>query len=194
MHRTEPIQLPSLAGEDVAQFAGLHVGGIAVFAFVVLGLIVALLIRTARLRAVANVQGWAQQELRAVRGELAVSRMNDSAAEILVQEAQTRAALPAPPPEADDDPEDRRETIAMPAPTEPARTRDEGSGQVLEMVPSYSDDTTNEDEATHVAPRSARVLKEPKTYDPRPTELSQRRGRAAILVPTFRAPGEDSAC
>ena len=64
---------------------GLRAAGVAVFALVVLGLIVALVIRTARLRArvrrlerdgtqlsrtVANVQRWAEQQLCAIRGRL----------------------------------------------------------------------------------------------------------------------------
>ena len=186
---------PRPLGGSSSLSSGLSAAEVAVFALLVIGLVAALLFRTARLRArvrrleregaqlsrtVANVQGWAQQQLGAVRGELAVFCMNDSAADIVVQAAQKRSPSPALPSEVDDDPDATRETIAMPAPRG-------HSGQVLEMVPSYSDRADGEEEeVTQSGARSARLLKEPKRYDPRPADLSQRQGRAAILVPAFR--------
>lgn len=175
-----PAELSSLAVEP-ARAASLNTIGTAVFALIVLASLVALVVRTARLRArvrrleregaqlsrtVANVQGWAQQQLGAVRCELSIARINDAAVMIV---------------------EDTRK-LAIPAPTPRAR-----SGQVLEMVPSYADDTAGEDEPTEVDPRAAGGIKEATRYDPRPAELPHRQGRAAILVPTFRSPDEGIA-
>jgi hypothetical protein len=188
---------PRALAVEPARAPTLNTIGAAVFALLVLASVVALVVRTARLRArvrrleregaqlsrtVANVQGWAQQQLGAVRCELSVARMNEAAV-ILVDDARKLAAPAAPP--VDEDPEATRDTLAIPAPTPRAR-----SGQVLEMVPSYPDDTVGEEEPTEVDTRSAGGLKEATRYDPRPAELSHRQGRAAILVPTFRAPDE----
>ena len=194
-----PAELRALAVEP-ARALTLNTTGAAVFALLVLASLVALVVRTARLRArvrrlerdgahlsrtVANVQGWAQQQIGAVRGELSVARMNDAAV-IVVEDARKPAAPAARA--VDEDPEATRDTLAIPAPTPRARY-----GQVLEMVPSYPDDIVGEDESTEVAPRSAGGLKEATRYDPRPADLSKRQGRAAILVPTFRAVDEEIA-
>lgn len=48
-------------------------------------------------RTVATVQGWAEQQLRAVRGEFAVARVNDSADRVRELRAKKRPAAAAPP-------------------------------------------------------------------------------------------------
>jgi hypothetical protein len=58
------------------------------------------------------------------------------------------------------------------------------------MVPSYSDAAADEDEVTERGGPSARAVEEPRRYDPRPADLPQRQGRAAILVPAFREANE----
>jgi hypothetical protein len=65
-------------------------------------------------RTVAKVQGWAEQQLRAVRGEFTVARVNDSADRVRDLRAHRRpvAAAPSAPPE--EDPEATRDTIATP--------------------------------------------------------------------------------
>lgn len=207
----------------------------AVVGLVVLGVLLALAVRHARLaaqvrrlerdgaelsRTIAAVQGWAAKELRAVRGEFTVSRVNDSAADVLARRPK-KSPRPAPMPVVlEDDPEEARVTIAMPEPTPRS-----GSGPVLEMVPSY-DDAPSEDETTHVAQRASGIFDEPPMYAPRPAQRTEairppaplaypdligcedmadetarprlgpdektppRRGRATVLVPTYHAPEE----
>lgn len=89
---------------------------------------------------VVKVHSWAEQQLRAVRGELTVARGNDAAAHVLEPRAQTRAALAAPElaapelaapeleeepeleqePKLEQEPEDKRDTIATPTTAMPA--------------------------------------------------------------------------
>jgi hypothetical protein len=150
---------------------GLAVGQAVVFVvvgFVVLVAIVAIAVHLARLRArlgrverasgnlsrsVATVEGWAGAELKAIRGQLTAIHVNQTADQIGERLAHKRAQPSGPPPMLEED-----------RPT-------------LEMLPSYSDDTPDapsEDEATHVAPRSARLFEEPPMYAARPAPPPRR--------------------
>ncbi len=135
-----------------------------VFGFVSMGALLALAVLLARLRArvrrverngrdlsrtVATVEGWADKELNGLRGQVTAIHVNQTAGAIGERLAHKRAQPSAEPPRPEE--EDR--------PT-------------LEMVPSYGDDAPSEDEATHVAPRSARLFDDPPTYAPRPAVRS----------------------
>ncbi len=63
-------------------------------------------------RAVATVQSWAAQEMRALRNEFTVARVDTSAASVLERLEKARAASSAPPPEPDHDKE-RRDRAAL---------------------------------------------------------------------------------
>jgi hypothetical protein len=67
-------------------------------------------------RTVAAVQGWAEQQLRAVRSEFTVARVNASAERVLERRAEKRVASAAPlsAAESEEDPEENRDTIATP--------------------------------------------------------------------------------
>ena len=157
-------------------------------------------------RTLATVQGWTAQELRTVRGELNVARVNDSAAEVMARRAEAReagAASTAQPPELEDDPEEQRDTVAMPAPETPdAPPDDEDATSIFDREPPlYA--------ARH------RTMRPPAPLEPlahpdligcediddeadhpylAPDETTPpRRGRAALLVPAFRGPEPGSA-
>ncbi len=69
-------------------------------------------------RTVAAVQGWAEQQLRAVRSEFTVARVNDSATRVLELRAQKRVDSAAPLAAAESEEEEleeNRDTIATPA-------------------------------------------------------------------------------
>jgi len=65
---------------------------------------------------VIKVQGWAEQQLHAVRSEFTVARVNDSAARVLELRAHKRVASAAPLLLPEEDPEEKRDTISMLAP------------------------------------------------------------------------------
>ena len=65
-------------------------------------------------RTVATVQGWAEQQFRAVRGEFTVARVNDSADRVRDLRAQKRPVAAATPTQPEEDPEATRDTIATP--------------------------------------------------------------------------------
>ncbi len=152
-------------------------------------------------RTLATVQGWTAQELRTVRGELNVARVNDSAAEVMARRAEARearAASTAQHPELEDDPEEQRDTVAMPAPGTPtAPPDDEDATSIFDREPPlYS--------SRHLtmrppAPREPLahpdligcedIDDEPDHPYLAPDETTPpRRGRAALLVPAFRGP------
>jgi hypothetical protein len=149
-------------------------------------------------RTVAAVQGWAAQELRALRSEFTVTRVDASAARVTEQRAQKRVATAETTPELEDSPEDPRDTVAMAAPETPtAPPDDEEATTVFDRDP----------------PRYAarfRTLRSPAPREPLahpdligcediadeanrlhlgPDETTPpRHGRAALLVPAFRGP------
>lgn len=184
--------------------------------FVVVGLIAsgvlaALFVRVARLRAhvrrvereggelsrtIATLQSRTDTELSTLRGQLAAIHVNQTAEQIGARLAHKRTQPAASPPMLEED-----------RPT-------------LEMVPSYPDDAPSEDDATHVAPRPTRLFKKPPIYAARPLEplahpdlighediadeaarsrlgpeekTPPRRGRAAVLVPAYREPSGGGA-
>lgn len=69
-------------------------------------------------RTVAAVQGWAEQQLRAVRSEFTVARVNDSATRVLERRAEKRVVSAAPLSVAESEEEleleENRDTIATP--------------------------------------------------------------------------------
>ena len=144
-------------------------------------------------RALAAVKAWAAKELTSIRGELAVSRVNESAARIKAHRAEKRAAA-ASPPEADDA-DGQRDTLEMSAPaTLAAALDDDEATRVLDPRPptcvrrataplAYRDLIGSEDVADEVA--FVHLGPEDKT--------PPRRGRAAVLVPAFHGPEEGSA-
>jgi hypothetical protein len=133
-------------------------------------------------RTVATVQGWAEQQFRAVRGEFTVARVNDSAArirELRANKPQTPPASPSPP---EDDLEDRRDTIAAPDP----RNDDGDVTSVIDSAPplyaaralaplEYPDLIGAED----IADEAAHPHLGPDEKTP------PRRGRAAMLIATY---------
>lgn len=145
-------------------------------------------------RALAAVKAWAAKELTSIRGELAVSRVNESAARIKAHRAEKRAAA-ASPPEADDA-EGQRDTVEMSAPATLAAALDDDdeATRVLDPRPptcarrataplAHPDLIGSEDIADEVA--FVHLGPEDKT--------PPRRGRAAVLVPAFHGPEEGSA-
>lgn len=190
--------------------AGFVVGLVELGALLVLALWVArLLARGRRLardvtelsRTVATVQGWAAQELRTLRSEFTVARVNDSAAVVMARRAEARAASAAPAapaapvPKLEDELEgedDPRDTVATPAPA--AKPGDDAGEATtfLEPVPpmyaprtrlirppaplAHSDLIGSED----AADEAARAQLRPD--DPTPPRI----GRSALLVPAFR--------
>jgi hypothetical protein len=126
-------------------------------------------------RTVATVQGWAAQELRALRDEFTVERV---AAE---------AGL-------EDDPEDRRDTVAMPAPTAKPGNDDGDETTFLERAPPMY--ATRSPLIRPPAPLDQADLSGsddvPSHLDPE-EKTPPRRGRSALLLPAFQAPVEESA-
>jgi hypothetical protein len=144
---------------------------------------------------VAAVQGWAAQELRALRSEFTVQRVDASAAKVLARPETRRAASPAATPQLEEDPDEQRDTVAMSAPVaKPGDDDDETT--FFEPVPLYAscsplirapapreplahpdligcEDIADEANSPHLGPD--------ETTPPR-------HGRAALLVPAFRGP------
>jgi hypothetical protein len=134
-------------------------------------------------RTVATVQGWATRELSALRDEFTVARVDASA----------EAALARPPESGlEDDPEDRRDTVAMPAPAAKPSNDDGDETTVLEREPPMyaarsplmrppaplaDPDLTGSEDAAEEAALSP--------LDPDET-TPPRRGRSAVLVRAFR--------
>ena len=215
-HRTETAQVHAFVGSDFAGSTRLSTFGAAVYALFVLAVLAVLVMRVARLvarercltrdivetsRSVAAVQRWTAQELRSIRDEFNVARVNDSAAEVTARRAEARsaAAVPvAPAPELEDDPEEPRDTVATPAPVTPtAEPGDEDATSIFDREPPLyaarhrtmrppapreplahpdligCEDIADETDHPYLAPD--------ETTPPR-------RGRAALLVPAFRGP------
>ena len=180
---------------------------VLVVGLIVLGALVALAVHVAWLRArvlrhehsnaelsrsIATVQGWAAVELRALRHEFTVARVDASAAVALAQLERRREAVPAPPPEPEDDPEERRDTVAMPAPAAEHGDDDGEETAFLDPLPpmyasrsplirppaplAHSDLSDSED----AADEAARAHLDPEEKTP------PRRGRSALMVPAFR--------
>ncbi len=160
-------------------------------------------------RTVATVQGWAAQEFRALRSEFTVARVNDSAVEVMARRLEARearapsAASVAQFPELEDDPDEQRDTVAMPAPeTLTAPLDDEDATSLFDREPpiyaarfltlrspaprpplAHPDLIGCED----IADEADRAFLTPDETTP------PRRGRAALLVPTFRGPEHGGA-
>jgi len=146
-------------------------------------------------RTVGAVQGWAAQELRALRSEFTVARVNDSAVEVMARRAEARAASAAPAAELEDDLEEQRDTVAMPAPGAPTATPgDEDATSVFDRdPPMYA--------ARFLTMRPPAPLAHPdligcediadevdRSYLGPDETTPPRRGRSALLVPAFRGP------
>lgn len=164
-------------------------------------------------RTVATVQGWAAQEFRALRSEFTVARVNDSAVEVMARRAEARearapsAASVAQLPALEDDPDEQRDTVAMPAP---------------ETLTAPHDDDDDDEDATSLFDREPPIyaarfltLRSPalrphlahpdligcediadeadRAYLAPDETTPPRRGRAALLVPTFRGPEHGGA-
>jgi hypothetical protein len=146
-------------------------------------------------RTLATVQQWAAQELRALRGEFTVARVNASAAGIMTQRAEKRVAIIPPSEGEEDDPEEQRDTLAMAAPGTPAPKPADEEGEAttffameppmyaarssLMRPPAPLDDPDligSEDIADEVA--RSNLGPDDKT--------PPRRGRTAMLVPVYR--------
>jgi hypothetical protein len=130
-------------------------------------------------RTVGTVQGWAAQELQALRSELA-------------------ARVP------EDDAEEQRDTVAMPAPTTPTAPLgdDDDATSVFDREPPLY--------ALRFPTMRSPALREPLAHpdligcediadEADPTHLGPdertppRRGRSAVLVPAFRGPEQGGA-
>jgi hypothetical protein len=156
-------------------------------------------------RTIAAVQGWAEQQFRAVRGELSISCGNGSTAQVVARRTQTPLASAESPPDADEDPEQQRDTVAMQAPaaTGPTPSDEDGdattffgpdppmyAGRVEPLRPpapfeplAHADLIGSEDIFDEVAP--LHLGPDEKT--------PPRRGRAAMAIPVFRGPEEGDA-
>jgi hypothetical protein len=132
-------------------------------------------------RAVATVQGWAEQQLRAVRGEFTVARVNDSADRVLELRARKRPASAAPPAPWEEDLEATRDTIATPdlCPIYALRPTVMRPPAPL----AYPDLIGAED----IAEEAAQLHLGPDEKTP------PRRGRAAMLVATYPESEEGGA-
>jgi hypothetical protein len=128
-------------------------------------------------RAVATVQGWAEQQLRAVRGELTVARVNDSADRVLELRARKHQAFTEP----EEDLEATRDTIATPdlCPIYALRPTVMRPPAPL----AYPDLIGAED----IAEEAAQLHLGPDEKTP------PRRGRAAMLVATYPESEEGGA-
>jgi hypothetical protein len=183
-----------------------------VVGLVVLGALFVLAVQVARLRArvlrheragaelsrtVGTVQGWATRELRALRDEFTVARVDASAEEVLARLTTQRAAAPTLLSESGLEDEGPRDTVAMPAPVAKPGNDDGDATTFLDRVPpmyakrsplmrppaplAHSDLIGSEDAAEEAAL---------SPLDP--DELTPpRRGRSAVLVPAFRGPGSE---
>jgi hypothetical protein len=114
-------------------------------------------------RAIANVQGWAERELRTIRGQLTAMHVNQTAEQIGERLAQKRALGAAAP-------------------------MNDGPHQpVLEIVSSSADDLVADDETTHAISRSANHVDEPPMYaahpEPSPRRMGTMRPRAPLAHP-----------
>ena len=191
---------------------------VLVVGLIVLGALFALAVHVAWLRArvlrqehtgaelsrtLATVQGWTAKELRALRGEFSVERVNASAAKIMTHRAEKRVAITPPPSREEDDPEEQRDTDTMPAPGTPtAEPSDEDATSIFDREPplyaerfltmrppaprpplAHPDLIGCED----IADEAARAHLDPEEQTP------PRRGRSAVLVPAFQVPEEKRA-
>lgn len=147
-------------------------------------------------RSLAAVQEWAAKELTFVRGELTVTRLNESAAQIKAHRAEKRATSAVSPPEADDA-EGQRETLAMPALATPAAGDDEATRAVYPRPPTYARRALASPPAPLAHPDL--IGSEDIADEVSPTRLGpeditpSRHGRGTMLVPVFRGPEEGSA-
>ena len=153
-------------------------------------------------RTVATVQAWAAQELRALRSEFTVARVNDSAAEVMARRAEARAEADAAAraPELEDDLDEQRDTVAMPAPGASAEAPgDDDATSVFDRDPPLyaARFATMRPPAPLADPDligcedvADEVARAPLGAD---EATPPRRGRAAVLVPAFRGPEPDSA-
>ena len=153
-------------------------------------------------RTIATVQGWTEQQFRAVRGELTISRVNDSAAEVMPQRAEKRLAFAVSSPEPNDDLEEQRDTVATPAPVTPAPMPSDEDGEATTFFkpdpPMYAARSTLMRPPALLAPPdligSEDIADEAAFPNLGPEENTPpRHGRAAIHVPVFHAPEEESA-
>lgn len=146
-------------------------------------------------RTVATVQGWAAKELRTLRGEFAVARVNDSAAVEMARRAEARGASAAPVPKLEDElgaEDEPRDTVATPEPAEKPGNDDGEETVCLDpLPPMYAprstlmrppaplahDDLIGSEDA---AEEAAHAHLDPEEETP------PRRGRSALLVPVFR--------
>jgi hypothetical protein len=156
----------------------------------------------ARLAAAAQAQG--VTELRALRDEFTTARVEQSATVIGARRAEKRAAAAARVSEITDEPQEERDTVAMPAPSpsglRPKPGDDQGEATtVLGAEPpiyarvapqrpqlaalAHADLIGSEDIADEAGPR--RLGPEDKT--------PPRRGRASMLLPVFHETEEGGA-
>jgi hypothetical protein len=183
----EAAQVLTFVGADFAASTRLSPGVSVAFALLVLGLLVVFALWIAHLRArerrlardvadllrtLATLQQWAAQEFRALRGEFTVARV----------------ALPLPLEGEEDDPEEKRDTVAMAAPGTPAPKPADEEGEAttfftaeppmyanrseLMRPPAPLDDLADEAACSHLGPDD---------------KTPSRRGRTAMLVPVYRA-------
>ena len=132
-------------------------------------------------RAVGTVQGWAEQQFRAVRGEFTVARVNDSADRVLELRARKRPASAAPPAPWEEDLEATRDTIAEPDPCpiyalRPTVMRPPAPLAYPDLI--GAEDIAEEAAHPHLGPDE---------------KTPPRRGRAAILVATYPESEEGGA-
>lgn len=114
-------------------------------------------------RAIANVQGWAERELRTIRGQLTAMHVNQTAEQIGERLAHKR-------------------TLAAAAPT-----YDRLHQPVLEIVSPCAADPMSDDETTHATSPSAGHVDEPPMYalhsEPPPQRMEAMRQRAPLAHP-----------
>jgi len=140
-------------------------------------------------RTIATVQGWAEQQFRAVRGEFTVARVNDSAAEIVTRRAQKRLASAAPPAESN------------PAPattgSEPGNEDGEPTIFLERDLPIYAPRSLLIRPPAPLAHPdligSEDIVEEAALPHLGPEEKTPPRGCSAMLLPVFQAPKAESA-
>jgi hypothetical protein len=150
-------------------------------------------------RLAAAAQAQSVTELRALRDELTTARVEKSATAIGARRAEKRAEAAASPSEATEEPEEPRDTVAMPA---PKPSNDGDATTVFDLDPPVY--------APRLAPMRPPALLAPLAHPDLigsedhadeaarsrlgPEELTPpRRGRASVLVPAFQGPGEGGA-
>lgn len=151
-------------------------------------------------RLAAAAQAQSVTELRALRDELTTARVEQSVTAIGAHRAEKRAEGAAPHSESTKEPDEQRETVAMPAP-KPSNDDGEATTVLDPDPPMYAPCSMAMRPPALLAPLAHPDLIGSEDHADEaarsrlgPDELTPpRRGRASVLVPAYQAPEEGGA-